>query len=412
MVRRIMTDKKKIKIALVGARFAADLHMEAYYNVPGIDIEITGVASKDSNNARAFCEKHGLNSSIVHEDASSMIKEVDADIIDLVVPPFLHVPFAIEAAKVGKNVICEKPLTGYFGDQTIPIENRKNVGLTDKKIMFQECLKDCGRLENIFNDNEIIFCYAENFVYAPPIVKAKRLLKASKGKILEIRGGEGHSGSHSPFAAEWKYTGGGSLIRMGAHPYGAAVHLKMWEGLIQNGKPIYPQSVVATVAKCRDILKDAPPEVDYINSRPVDVEDWSCGIITFEDGSNAVIIGSDITLGGVDNWLNIYASNTRIECKLSNNNTVMGYAPSDRQFMDEYTIEKIETKAGWSSAQPNEDFMFGYPAEMKDFIQSVLEKKQPESDLKLAIWTTKVMYAAYLSAETGQRIEIPRSYYF
>jgi predicted dehydrogenase len=88
----------------------------------------------------------------------------------------------------------------------------------------------------------------------------------------------------------------------------------------------------------------------------------------------------------------------------------MGYAPSDKQFEDEYTIEKIETKAGWSSAQPNEDFMFGYPAEMKDFIQSVLDNKQPESDLELAIWATKVMYAAYLSAESGQRIEIPSGF--
>ena len=405
-----MIEKKKAKIAIVGSRFAANLHMEAYLNVPGIDIEITGVASKDSKNAQVFCKKHGLNSSIVYKDATTMIKEVDADIIDLVVPPFMHIPFAIEAAKAGKNVICEKPLTGYFGDQTIPIENRKNVGLIDKKIMFQECLKDCERIDKTFSENEVIFCYAENWVYAPPIVKAKRLLKASEGKILEIRGGEGHSGSHSPFAAEWKYTGGGSLIRMAAHPYGAAVHLKMWEGLIQNGKPIYPQSVIATVTKNRDVLKDAPPGIDYIVSRPVDVEDWSCGIITFEDRTNAVIIGSDITLGGVDNWLNIYASNARIECKLSNNNTVLGYAPTDEQFEDEYTIEKIETKAGWSSAQPNEDFMFGYPAEMKDFIHSILDKKQPESDLKLAIWTTKVMYAAYLSAETGQRIEIPSGY--
>ncbi|MHA1147413.1 MAG: Gfo/Idh/MocA family protein [Promethearchaeota archaeon] len=407
-----MNQKKEIKIALVGARFAADLHMEAYNNVPGINVEIVGIASKDLTNASAFCTKHQLDNSIAYDDASSMIKEVDAEIIDLVVPPFLHVPFAIKAAKAGKNVICEKPLTGYFGDLSIPIENRNNVGLTDKRLMFQECLKDCERIDRVFADNEVIFCYAENWVYAPPIVKAKRLLKASKGKILEIRGGEGHSGSHSPFAAEWKYTGGGALFRMGAHPYGAAVHLKIWEGLTQEGKPIYPDSVIATVTKNRDLLKDVPSSVDYVKSRPVDVEDWSCGIITFEDGTNAVIFGSDITLGGVENWFNIYASNTRIECKLSNNNTVMSYAPTDKQFEEEYTIEKIETKAGWSSAQPNEHFMFGYPGEMTDFFHSVLEKKNPDSDLNLAIWSTKVMYAAYLSAEAGQRIEIPKDYKF
>jgi predicted dehydrogenase len=382
-----MKDKKYIKIALVGARFAADLHMEAYHNIPKIDIEITGVASKNSENARAFCKRHGLNPNIVYEDANVMINEVNADIIDLVVPPFLHVPFAIEAAEAGKNVICEKPLTGYFGDQTVPVGHRKNVGLTDKKLMFQECLNDCEQINKVFNENDVVFCYAENWVYAPPIVKAKRLLKASKGKILEIRGGEG-----------------------AAHPYGAAVHLKMWEGLTQNGKPIYPQYIIATVAKCRDLLKNAPAEVDHIKSHPVDVEDWSCGIITFEDGSNAVIIGSDITLGGIENWLKIYSSNTRIECKISNNNSVMAYAPTEMQFENEYTIEKTETKAGWSYAQPDENWMTGYPFEFQDFIDSVLSKKQPLSNLELAIWTTKVMYAAYLSAELGKRIEIPKEY--
>lgn len=401
---------KEIKIAMVGARFAANIHLEAYATIPGVDVKIVGIASKESKNAKEFCIKHNLNPDIVYDSADKMIEDSNADVIDLVVPTFLHVPFAIKAAEAGKNVICEKPLTGYFGDPNIPIEDRKDVGLINKKIMFQECLKDCKRIDKAFKESGTIFCYAENWVYAPPIVKAKKLLEASKGKILEIRCGEGHSGSHSKFATEWKYTGGGSLLRQAAHPYGAAVHLKIWEGLTKTGKPIYPKSIVCTTAKCRDFLKDLPTEQDCIVSRPADVEDWSCGIITFEDGTNAVVIGSDITLGGIENWMNIYASNTRIECKISNNNSVMVYAPTEKQLVNAYTIEKSETKVGWSPAQPSEDWMTGYPWELKDFIHSVLEERQPISDLELAIWSTKVMYAAYLSAESGQRLMIPKHY--
>ena len=405
-----MSNKKEIKVALVGARFAANLHYEAYRHIPGIDIDFVGIASKNPESAKSFCEKHKLNSNIVYDNADEMIKEVDADIIDLVVPTFLHVPFAVKAAKAGKNVLCEKPLTGYFGDLNIPIEDRKDVGLTDKEIMFKECLKDCKQIDDAFKKSGTTFCYAENWVYSPPILKAKKLLAASKGKILEIRCGEGHSGSHSPFAAEWKYTGGGSLVRQAAHPYGAAIHLKLWEGLLKDGTPIYPQSIIATTTKCRDFLKDFPSDQNYIKSRPVDVEDWSGGIITFEDGTAAIVIGSDITLGGIENWVNIYASNTRIECNLSKNSTVMAYAPSEKQFDNAYTIEKTETKAGWSYAQPDEEWMLGYPFEIEDFVNSVLEKTKPEADLDLAIWTTKVMYAAYLSAESGQRILIPKEY--
>ncbi|GAG95757.1 unnamed protein product, partial [marine sediment metagenome] len=283
----------------------------------------------------------------------------------------------------------------------IPIEERQNVGLTDKKIMFKETFKDCERIESAFKKSGTIFCYAENFVYAPPIIKAKELLESSKGKILEMRCGEGHSGSHSKFAAEWKYTGGGSLIRQASHPYGLIIHLKLWEGKIKDNKPIYPKSIICTVAKCRDLLKDLPRDQDFIRSRPVDVEDWSCGIITFEDGTNAVVFGTDITVGGMENWINIYSSNTRIECKITNNNSVMAYAPTEKQFENAYTIEKSETKAGWSVAQPDEEWMQGYPFEFQDFFNAITSNRQPISDLKLAILTTKVMYAAYLSAESG-----------
>jgi predicted dehydrogenase len=400
---------KEIKIAMVGTGFAANLHAEAYHSIPGVKANVVAISSIELDQAKKFCEEYGYPQNI-YEDADKMIKEVDADIVDLVVPTFLHVPFAIKAAKAGKSIICEKPLTGYFGDPSTPIKDRKNVGLTDKRLMLQECMKECEQLEKVIKDTGVNFCYAENWVYAPPVTKAKKLIQAAKGKILEIRCGESHSGSHSKFAAEWKYTGGGSLIRMGAHPYGAAIHLKLWEGMVRDGKPIYPKSIIATTAKCRDFLKDMPRDQDYVVSRPVDVEDWSTGIVSFEDGTNAVIFASDVTLGGIENWVNVYASNARVECKISNNNTVMAYAPTPQQFEKEYTIEKTETKAGWSNAQPSEDWMTGYPFEMQDFVGSVLEKRQPVSNLDLAIWCAKVMYAGYLSAETGQRVEIPKGY--
>ncbi|MFX0099444.1 MAG: Gfo/Idh/MocA family protein [Candidatus Hodarchaeota archaeon] len=405
-----MKERKQVKVAMIGTGFAANIHAEAYEQVPGVDVQVVAVASKIPDQAKEFCKKYHIDQKNIYDDADKMIAEVDADVIDLVVPTFLHVHYAVKAANAGKSVICEKPLTGYFGDQSIPIEKREDVGSTDKKKMLSECLKTCKKIEEVIKKTGVTFAYAENWVYARPIWKAKNIIKATKGKILEIRCGESHSGSHSKFAAEWKYTGGGALIRMGAHPISAAIHLKLWEGKMRDGKPIYPASVVATTAKCRNFLKDLPKEQDHIVSRPVDVEDWSTTIITFEDGTNAVCIASDVTLGGIENWLNVYASNCRVEGKISNNNSVMAYTPDGNLFKDVYTIEKTETKEGWSPSQPSEDWMTGYPHEMEDFMHCILENKQPESDLDLAIWSTKVFYSAYLSAETGQRVEIPKGY--
>lgn len=208
-----MKERKQVKVAMVGTGFAANIHAEAYEQVPGVDVQVVAVASKLPDQAKAFCKKYHIDPGVIYDDADKMINEVDADVIDLVVPTFLHVPYAIKAANAGKSVICEKPLTGYFGDLSVPIEKRENVGLTDKKKMLAECLNTCKDIEEAIKKTGITFAYAENWVYARPIWKAKNILQKTKGKILEIRCGESHSGSHSQFAAEWKYTGGGALIR-------------------------------------------------------------------------------------------------------------------------------------------------------------------------------------------------------
>ncbi|MFN4191132.1 MAG: gfo/Idh/MocA family oxidoreductase, partial [Pseudothermotoga sp.] len=68
--------------------------------------------------------------------------------------------------------------------------------------------------------------------------------------------------------------------------------------------------------------------------------------------------------------------------------------------------EKIETKAGWTFPSPEEDWVRGYPQEMKDFALAILGNKEPESDFELAKETTMIIYAAYLSAEKGVRIDL------
>jgi predicted dehydrogenase len=47
---------------------------------------------------------------------------------------------------------------------------------------------------------------------------------------------------------------------------------------------------------------------------------------------------------------------------------------------------------------------------MQDFMDAVATGKKPMSDLDLAIISIKTMYAAYLSAEKGIRVEIPKGF--
>ncbi len=80
--------------------------------------------------------------------------------------------------------------------------------------------------------------------------------------------------------------------------------------------------------------------------------------------------------------------------------------PLPQIFGDEYIAEKLETKAGWNFASPDEDWVRGYPQELEDFVESLLSGREPMSGLDLAQETVKAIYAAYLSAEKGMRVEI------
>ena len=86
--------------------------------------------------------------------------------------------------------------------------------------------------------------------------------------------------------------------------------------------------------------------------------------------------------------------------------TVMAYAPDAAVWGDEYISEKVETKAGWQFPAPEEDWMRGYPQELEDFVDAIRARRPPLSDVARARDVVEVIYAGYVSAATGRRVEV------
>ena len=84
------------------------------------------------------------------------------------------------------------------------------------------------------------------------------------------------------------------------------------------------------------------------------------------------------------------------------------YAPDGAVWGDEYITEKVETKAGWQFPSPDEDWMRGYPQELADFVDAIRERREPLSGARLARDVVEVIYAGYVSAATGRRVELGR----
>ncbi|UCF73743.1 MAG: gfo/Idh/MocA family oxidoreductase, partial [Deltaproteobacteria bacterium] len=197
-----------------------------------------------------------------------------------------------------------------------------------------------------------------------------------------------------------------SLARLGSHPIGAALHLKHFEGQIREGKLIRAASVIAAVGRHTQIPSYRKMSKKWMVSDWEDVEDWSSLIIEFEDSTHAVIMSTDGMLGGTRNTIEVYLSNAVVRANMCPNTAVEVYAPDSKVFGDEYLVEKLETKAGWNFPSPDEDWERGFPQELKDFIEAILEDREPLSGLDLAEEVVNVIYSGYLSAEKGERVTL------
>jgi len=387
---------EKIGIGIIGSRFAADLHAHALGKLRGVKCEILAVCSKTRESAEAFGRK--FNIPHVYTDHRALLERRDIQLVSLPVVTNLHHRLAIDCAEAGKHIVMEKPLTGCFVD----------ADQMTRRQMLAETMQNADAVADACRRNRTIFGYAENFVYAPPVAKLRRLMDAGGGTLLDLRAEESHSGSHAAYSRRWSTAGGGSMLRMGSHPIGAVIHLKHYEGLRKNGTPIRVQSVIADVGQLtKTPAFQAEPQKWLVHSWE-DVEDWSAAILTFDDGTKATVMSTDVSLGGVKNLLTAYMSNGVVQVNINPNTSLQVYAPDGAIWGDEYITEKVETKGGWQFPSPDEDWMRGYPQEMEDFVDAVREKREPLSGLLLAHETVEVIYAGYVSAEEGRRVDLKR----
>lgn len=367
----------------------------------GVDARLVAVTARRPERAAQFAAQHGVAACC--RDLDEVLARPDVDAVDLCVPNLLHRPFAERAAAAGKHVICTKPLAAYVGQDLGADVSDAAVAARDRLEMWQVAVADAQAMTAAAAGAGVLLMYGENWVYAPAITRARELLTAAQATILEMRGFEAHSGSHSPFSMRWRDAGGGALIRLGAHPIGAMLELKRAEGLARNGRPIEPVAVSAEVADHAKLAARAGGE-SFLAQGFVDVESWGCAIVSFADGAHGVASGSDGLLGGMESRLSIMASNSHFECDLSPNDMLRAYAPAASTFGDEYIMEKASTTAGWSTPMADEDWTSGQLAMCEDFAAAIAGDRAPRADGALGVAVTRVVYAAYAAAATGQRM--------
>lgn len=388
---------RKIRVGLVGTGFAGEFHIESLRKVYGVEVEVAGITSQRAASRNAFGAKHGVR---VFDSVEAMLPHID--LLDVCSPPYVHEEHIIAAARAGKHIICEKPLTGYFGDGD---PDQFFGDRAPKSPMLAKVLEKLRRIRAAVNASGVSFGYAENFVYAPGVQKEREILEKTGAQILRMTGEESHNGSASPVYGIWSKAGGGSLIGKGCHPLGGILYLKRVEGLVRSGKPIRPAAVSSRTHQLTRLPNYRDAGVIRTDYR--DIEDYGFMHVTFEDGTVADVITSEIVLGGIYDYIEVFANNHRSRSCISPSGLMDVYNPRGEAFKDIYLMEKVSTQEGWSKASPNEAVTMGYLPEIQDFIASAAAGVRPQSDLELAIDTTATIYAAYVSDErNGAEVNI------
>jgi len=389
-------EKKTIRTGIVGAGFSATFHFEALQKVYGTNAEVVGVHALNTEQAQAYAQARGIR---CFEKLEDLLDEVD--VIHVCVPPIGHEPVSIAGLERDKFVICEKPLTGYFGDGSDDFHWER----ADKQAALDTALASVERMLAAEANSQGRLLYAENWVYAPSIQKEREILSKTGAQILWIHGEEAHSGSHSVDYAYAARCGGGVLIGKGCHPLTAALYLKKVEGKVRDGRPICPRTISARTHALTRL--DSFRDDGHIRRDYYDIEDFSSMHVEFDDGTIADVFASDIFLGGIHNWLEVCANNNRTLCHINPNTAMQTYNPVDENFRDIYVLEKIGTKQGWACTSPDEDWFTGYPQEIEAFYRTIAYGEPTESDSLLAANAISSIYSAYVSADAqGQAVPV------
>ncbi|HHV94884.1 MAG TPA: Gfo/Idh/MocA family oxidoreductase [Clostridiaceae bacterium] len=348
---------KKVKVLIIGAAFSGDLHMDGYSRCRDI-AEVVAICDKDLSRVKALAERYGLKDYAAYDDYKKAIDEVDCDVVDICLPNFLHHDVAVYAFKKGRHVISEKPLATTVEDAEDMVNAAKAAG---KKLY-----------------------YAEDWVMAPAINKALQFVEEGAiGKPLYIRARECHSGSHSPFAQTIKYCGGGCMVHLGIHPIAFVLGLK-------NNK--WTELVAMTSGGGENNLLH----------RKMEGEDWSACIIRFEDGTFALLEANYVTVGGMEDVIDIYGDKGCMHIDLTFSSPIKCFSIPGLS----YTVEKAEITTGWSRPAVDEKFNLGYVNEIRHFMECILKDEDAMVGLRGidGYEALKVANLIYKSAREGIRI--------
>ncbi len=230
-----------LKIGIVGCGRISAVHIWGIEQAGGTG-KIVAVCDIDEDKLNATGDKLGIPQEYRFTNYMDLINCPEVEAVEVCTPNHLHVPIALEAAKAGKPVEIEKPLTTTYKD-----------GVEELIKVIEE--------KNLPN----MMCFSYRFM--PAVRYAKHLLEnGALGQIVNVNIEYLQSGVLIPGRRlEWRfvkeYAGTGTLGDLGVHL------IDMTRFLVGEFKSVFAmQNTIVKERQKLDSDEFAPVEVDDITS--------------------------------------------------------------------------------------------------------------------------------------------------
>jgi predicted dehydrogenase len=200
-----LSDSKVLGVGFIGCGRISDLHALAYKDFKKARI----VATCDKSEARARDKAKAWGAQNYYTEYNKLLKDPNVDVVEILLPHFLHREVAVAVAEAGKHVSVQKPMAMD--------------------------LKEADEMVSAARRAGVKFKVFENFVFYPPHIKAKDLMEKKeigRPSMVVIRVGNCGVGGWEVPGDTWawrfnpKLCGGGPIVwDHGYHIFSLAMYL-------------------------------------------------------------------------------------------------------------------------------------------------------------------------------------------
>lgn len=355
---------KKVTVGIIGCGgIATAKHMPSLAKLDCV--ELTAFYDISEEKAKNAKEKFGSESAKVYSDYREMLQNESIDVIHVCTPNDSHAEISIAALEAGKHVNCEKPMAKTAAEARLMLEAAERTG---KKLTIS--------YQNRFRpDSQYLYQACRN------------------GELGEIYFAKAHAirrravPTWGVFLDEEKQ-GGGPLIDIGTH----ALDLTLW--MMDNFEP---KAVLGMAYHKLSQKKNAANAWGPWDPEKFKVEDSAFGMITMKNGAT-IILESSWAL----NTLDVGEAQCTLCGTEGGADMRDGLRINGEKYGKLYTnhIQTDGKGVAFFDGQKEKDA----DVEMRQWIDCILNDKEPMVTPKQALVVSEILEAIYESSRTGKAV--------